>query len=152
MILRMIFLRAARRFIQILRGNISCTLLKVTKFYLELDTTQSTKVINALLFGFSSFNWLCRSISPRFEVFPVRGRHARSKQSETFRAKIIGSLELQVSLWLADLVGISWGDKSGRHSKNHGSLAGGISSGFAACGGSTAKSHSTSHNTASCAG
>ena len=74
----------------------------------------------------------------------MRGRHARSKQSETFRAKIIGTLELQVSLWLADLVGISWGDKSGRHSKNHGSLAGGISRGFAARGGSAAKSHSTS--------
>ena len=74
----------------------------------------------------------------------MRGRHARSKQSETFRAKIIGTLELQVSLWLADLVGISWGDKSGCHSKNHGSLAGGISRGFAARGGSAAKSHSTS--------
>ena len=56
----------SQKFKQILCGNISCTLLKVTKFYLEIDTTQSTKVINALLFGFSSFNWLCRSISPRF--------------------------------------------------------------------------------------
>ena len=33
--------------------------------------------------------------------------------------------------------------KSGRHSKNHGSLAGGISLGFAARDGSAVKSHST---------
>ena len=33
--------------------------------------------------------------------------------------------------------------KSGRHSKNHGSLAGGISRGFAARDGSAVKSHST---------
>ena len=55
-----------QKFKQILLWNISCTLLKATKFYLEIDTTQCTKVINAFLFGFSSFNWLCRSISPRF--------------------------------------------------------------------------------------
>ena len=61
--------------------------------------------------------------------------------SKLSRAKIIGSFKFQVSLWLADLIGISQGDKSGRHSKNYGSLAGDISLGFAARDGSTVKSH-----------
>ena len=103
-----------QKFKQILRGNISCTLPKVTKFYFEIDATQSTKVTNALLFGFSSFNWLCRiGVSPldfKHSRWEVAMRAVNHQQSETFRAKIIGSFELQVSLWLADLIGISWGD------------------------------------------
>ena len=63
--------------------------------------------------------------------------------SKLSRAKIVGSFKFQVSLWLTDLIGICQGDKSGRHSKNHGSLAGGISRGFAARDGYAVKSHST---------
>ena len=95
-------------------------------------------------------------------VIKVLAAVPRPKKKEWGRG--VWSFELQVSLWLADLIGISWGDKSGRHSKNHGSLAGGISRGFAARGGSAANSHSTGtaapppnlprlvHNTASYAG
>ena len=32
------------------------------EFYLQIDTTQPTKVVSIFVLGFSSFNWLCRRI------------------------------------------------------------------------------------------
>ena len=112
--------------------------LKLTPHNLQKSSTLSSLAFLPLT-GFVGVFPLDFKYSP----WEVAMRAVKHQQSETFRAKIIGSFELQVSLWLADLIGISWGDKSGRHSKNHGSLAGGISRGFAARGGSAANSHST---------
>ena len=105
---------------------------------------QKSSTLSSLAFlpltGFAGVSPLDFKHSP----WKVAMRAVNHQQSETFCAKIIESFELQVSHWLADLIGISRGDKSGRHSKNHGSLADCISRGFAARVGSATKSHSTS--------
>lgn len=70
--------------------------------YQILSWNWSTKVINAILFG-SPINWLCRSISLRFEVFPVRGRHTHSKsptEQEHFVWKLSCSNYRFLSDWL----------------------------------------------------
>ena len=96
--------------------------LKLTPHNLQKSSTLSSLAFLPLT-GFVGVFPLDFKYSP----WEVAMRAVNHQHSETFRAKIIGSFELQVSLWLADLIGISWGDKGGRHSKNHGSLAGGIS-------------------------
>ena len=121
---------------------------KLQNFTLKLTThnLQKSSTLSSLAFlpltGFVGVFHLDFKYSP----WEVAMRAVNHQQSETFRAKIIGSFELQVSLWLADLTGISWGDKGGRHSKNHGSLAGGISRpppvSLDCYSGSAAKSHS----------
>ena len=101
--------------------------LKLTPHNLQKSSTLSSLAFLPLT-GFAGVSPLDFKHSP----WEVAMRAVNHQQNETFRAKIIGSFELQVSLWLADLIGISWGDKSGRHSKNDGSLAGSISRGLAA--------------------
>ena len=115
--------------------------LKLTPHNLQKSSTLSSLAFLPLT-GFVGVFHLDFKYSP----WEVAMRAVNHQQSETFRAKIIGSFELHVSLWLADLIGISWGDKGGRHSKNHGSLAGGISRpppvSLDCYSGSAAKSHS----------
>ena len=142
----MIFLRTARRFNKFSMEIYLVLLWKLPNFTLKLTphNLQKSSTLSSLAFlpltGFAGVSPLDFKHSP----WEVAMRAVNHQQSEIFRAKTIGSFELQVSLWLADLTGISWGDKSGRHSKNHGFLAGCINCGFAARVGSAAKSHSTS--------
>ena len=112
--------------------------LKLTPHNLQKSSTFSSLAFLRLT-GFVGVFPLDFKYSP----WEVAMRAVNHQQSQTFRAKRIGSLELQVSLWLADFIRISWGDKSGQHSKNHGSLAGGIYRGFAARGGSAANCRPT---------
>ena len=100
---------------------------KLPNFTLKLTphNLQKSSTLSSLAFPLTGFVGTC-PLDYKYSPWEVAMRAVNHQQSETFRAKIIGSFELQVSLSLADLIGISRGDKSGRHSKNHCSLAGGI--------------------------
>ena len=86
-------------------------ILKLTPHNLQKSSTLSSLAFPPLTGFVGVF-----PLNFRYSPWEVAMRAVNHQHSETFRAKIIGSFELQVSLSLADLIGISWGNKSGRHS------------------------------------